>query len=139
MTADANRRIFERYVEAFNANDIDGWFALLADDFRLFGKGMPDSGIDHDIGRHELRDNMIKYRGLFRETIQLTINSILCDGDHLAAECQSHAVLVTGAPYANNYSFHVGFRDGKITEMNEYCCTFSAKTRLRDTGVGIEA
>jgi ketosteroid isomerase-like protein len=139
MTADANRRIFERYVKAFNANDIDGWFVLLADDFRLRGKGMPDSGIDHDINRDELRKNMTKYRGLFRETIQLSIDSIVCDGDRLAAECHSHAVLATGAPYANNYSFHVRFCDGKIAEMTEYCCTYSAKTRLRDTGVGIEA
>lgn len=139
MTAAANRRIFERYIEAFNANDIDGWFALLADDFRLRGKGLPESGIDHDIDRHELRENMTKYRGLFQKTIQLTIDSVVADGDLLAAECHSHAVLATGTPYANNYSFHIRFRDGKIAEMNEYCCTFSAKTRLRDTGVGIEA
>ena len=77
MTMDTNRRIFERYVKAFNANDIDGWFALLADDFRLRGKGMPDSGINHDINRVlvsralRLLDRFVRYERFPGKAIRL--------------------------------------------------------------------
>ncbi len=137
MNNGANRAVFEHYVRAFNANDIDGWMALLMDDFRLKGMGMPESGIDHDIDKNTLRDNMLKYKGLFKKTITLSINSIICEGDLLAAECQSTAILNDGTPYANRYCFHVSFRDGLISEMREYCCTFTAHGRLRQSGVGI--
>ncbi|MFV0644060.1 MAG: nuclear transport factor 2 family protein [Sphingomonadaceae bacterium] len=133
----ANCRVFERYIEAFNSNDVDGWMGVLTDDFRLRGKGMPPSGIDHNIGKEDLCQNMTRYREQFRQTIHLTIDSIVCDGDRLAAECYSGAVLADGSTYANQYSFHVRFRDGLIAEMNEYCCTYTVKSQLRESGVGI--
>jgi len=61
MDASQCKSIVELYVERWNAGDIDGVVALLSDDFRLRGMGMPKSGIDHDIGREDLRANAQNY------------------------------------------------------------------------------
>ena len=134
---ESNRAIAQQYFDYWNAGDMDGWIGLLADDFRLHGKGMPISGVNHDLTRDQLGAAISKRAHLYSEPLIMTIDAIVGDGDHVVVQAHSAARLYNGSDYANNYSIHVHFRAGKITLMEEYCCTYSVVKLLREQGVGL--
>jgi ketosteroid isomerase-like protein len=136
MSSQSNKLIVLQYIDCWNAGDFDGCSLLLAENFRLLGKGMPESGIDHNIDKFKLIENAKRYEGVFQKRITLEVQAILAEGDAVAAQLRSSARLADGRDYANNYSFHVRLRDGKITDIDEYCCTYTVVHSLRAHGVG---
>jgi len=57
------------------------------------------------------------------------------EGDKVAVEADSQAELANGIPYANKYHFLVTLRDGLITGIDEYSCTYTVAHSLRQSGV----
>ena len=113
MPDNPNRKIFERYVEAFNANDIDGWASLLSNDFRLVGMGMPKSGIDHDITRDDViatceNTGTVPPDHTLRKTL-------ICDDDQIAAALHHRLFLPMAQPMQQLCLRHA-LRDGNCPD-----------------------
>jgi ketosteroid isomerase-like protein len=57
------------------------------------------------------------------ERIQLTVQRILADGDHVVVEARGRATTKLGQPYNNDYCFLYRLSGGKIVEVTEYLDT----------------
>jgi len=135
--SEQNKELVRRYFDLSNQGRVDDYIALLTDDFRLIGMGMPASGVDHDMSRSDLAANARAYESAFAERITITIDRLVAEGDSVVALAHSRARTASGIDYANQYSFCFDFRDGLICAIREYCCTFSVVHVLREGGVGM--
>ena len=64
--------------------------------------------------------------GLFRhmkDGLQMTVIGMVAEGDKVAAEIRSHADLIDGRSYENQYHMLFTLRQGKIVEVKEYADT----------------
>ena len=52
---------------------------------------------------------------------------MIAEGDKVAVEARSHADLVGGGVYANEYHFLVTLRDGLVQSVREYSDTHHMK------------
>lgn len=131
------KEIVRRYIDASNDGRIDDYVALLTEDFRLIGMGMPASGVNHDMSRADLEANARAYENAFTKRITITIDQLVAEDDIVIALCHSSAITASGKSYANQYSLCFAFRGSKITSIREYCCTYSVVHVLRDGGVAL--
>ena len=58
-----------------------------------------------------------------RDGLQMTVIGMVAEGDKVAAEIRSHADLVDGRVYENQYHMLFTLRQGKIVEVKEYADT----------------
>jgi ketosteroid isomerase-like protein len=58
--------------------------------------------------------------------LRLTIESVTGEGDRVVVEAKGDAVTGDGKRYCNDYCFVMTFRDGRITQLNEYLCSLHA-------------
>ena len=137
MSEGGSRDIVRRYFQYWNEGRMDDLQNLLDDDFKLLGMGTPLSGMNHVVSKQQLRDSTQKRANQFSKPITIMIDDIVGDGDHVVVQCRSSARLADGRDYANNYSFHFHLKNQKITQMEEYCCTYTAVKVLRESGVGL--
>ena len=59
----------------------------------------------------------------FPNGLNLTINSILIDGEYAAVQVHNHAIRIDGKVYDNNVFVHLRVENGLITEQREYLDT----------------
>lgn len=55
--------------------------------------------------------------------LQLTVTSMVAEGDEVAAEVESYGEHVKGRTYSNKYHFLITIDDGKMTNVKEYTDT----------------
>lgn len=59
----------------------------------------------------------------FPSGLNLTINSILTDGEYAAVQVHNHAIRIDGKVYDNDVFVHLRVQNGLITEQREYLDT----------------
>jgi hypothetical protein len=59
-------------------------------------------------------------QSLFPGGLHYTVDSVIAEGDRVAAEVHSQGVLHTGEAFANNYVFTFRIEGGKIAAVREY-------------------
>jgi steroid delta-isomerase-like uncharacterized protein len=79
MSASANRQLLDRYVELYNAGDLDGVMDLYAEDSV---QGMPDGVFE---GRSAIRDRLAQELAGFTD-VHHTVRSFVEQGDAFADE-----------------------------------------------------
>lgn len=62
--------------------------------------------------------------------VQLTVQRIVADGDHVVVEASGRATTKTGEPYNNQYCMVYRLAGGRIVEVTEYMDTQLACARL---------
>ena len=126
MSAEDNKRTVEKYFEAVNSMDEDKIRALLTDDFRIKSKNVNPAvlryewGIDNFVAAPRLMSARMK------KPLQLRLIAMTAEGDRVAVEADSYGEMLDGSTYENAYHFLFTFRDGKIREVLEYCCSYTA-------------
>ncbi|MAT52589.1 MAG: hypothetical protein CMK32_15530 [Porticoccaceae bacterium] len=126
MSAEDNKRTVEKYFEAVNSMDEDKIRALLTDDFRIKSKNVNPAvlryewGIDNFVAAPRLMSARMK------KPLKLRLIAMTAEGDRVAVEADSYGEMLDGSTYENAYHFLFTFRDGKIREVLEYCCSYTA-------------
>jgi ketosteroid isomerase-like protein len=124
---ETNRRIARQFFERFDARDLDGAMALLADDaqFRIPGKPAesPSAG---DYDKKRLRKLFERVLGNIPGGVRMTFKSIIAEGDLVALEMEGFGKLANGRVYNNEYVILFVIRDGLIREVREYNDTLHA-------------
>lgn len=120
MTAETNKQIITRLMDAISRGDRQPFGDAMADDFvwRMTGT-TPWSG-DY-IGKSDVRGRLMK--SLFAQFATEYRNRpkrIHADGDFVIVECQGEVMTKSGKPYNNAYCYVIRMEGGKMKELTEY-------------------
>ena len=127
MTDQANTRIAKQFFERFDARDLDGAFALLADDATFRSPGKPaESPSAGAYDKARLRRLFERILNNIPDGVRMTFKSIIADGDMVALEMEGLGKLSNGRVYNNEYVILFVIRDGLIREVREYNDTLHA-------------
>lgn len=114
------------YIEGIGIQDLSGIAKLLRPDatFWQIGKKLELAG-SHDMA--ETAQLSLKAISKFPSGMKFSISTITAEGNRVAIEADSDAILANGKPYNNQYVFFFYFDDeGKISEFREYWDTLYA-------------
>lgn len=120
------------YIEGIGTQDLSGIAKLLRSDatFWQIGKKLELAG-SHDMA--ETARLSLKAISKFPSGMTFTIATITAEGNRVAVEADSNAILANGNPYNNQYVFFFYFDDeGKISEFREYWDTLYAFETMFD-------
>ena len=119
-----NKNVARDFFARFSASDIEGALALMTDDATWLIPGkperMPTAGLYSKERIRKLFYTMLKQ---LESGLQLTVKSIVAEGDRIALEAESSGDLKNGRRYRQQYHFLLEFRDGKICAVREYLDT----------------
>ncbi len=132
-----NRHSALSYIESIGTQDFESIISLIREDatFWQVGKKLELAGA-HDITETALLAE--KAISKFPNGIKFNLITLTAEGNRVAIEAESEAVMANNKPYNNQYVFFFYFDDnGKITEFREYWDTlyafetmFEGKTKL---------
>jgi len=115
-------QVARRFIERYDANDIAGAVALLADDAQYWLAGKPDelspAGLFDKAGIKRLFERMIR-RQVDGQRMWVTHSTT--EGSRVALEVESLATLTNGRRYNNAYHMLFEVNEaGRIVRVKEY-------------------
>ena len=125
MSTEKNRRTIESYFQAVNRGDKDGILEFLTDDFVFKGMGRHPDWMRYQWGRDAFADAPRDMSTKMKKPITMNLLGMIAEGDQVAVQADSYAEMNNGKVYDNAYHFVFTFRDDKIREVLEYCCTYT--------------
>lgn len=117
-----NRELVEKLVAALSKGALSG--DMFTDDatfWTLTGGAA---------SRERLFGGVKLLQSLFPNGYTYTIDMLVADESHAAAEAHAHGVLATGEEFHNVYVFTFSFRDGRIAAFKEYQNPEPVRTKL---------
>ena len=124
MTVDRNKAAAQEFFDRFSASDIEGALALMTDDATWLIPGkpqrMPTAGLYTKERIRKLFCTMLKQ---LESGLQLTVKSMVAEGERVALEAESGGDLKNRRRYRQQYHFLIEFRDGRISAVREYLDT----------------
>ena len=125
---ETNKQLARDMLDALTRADVDWVRDHYADDFRIVvGGSLPFSGENDKAGAIEAMPQVLQ---LFPEGLTFELRSLVAEGDRVAIEATSHGKTFRGDSYAQEYTFWMTARDGKIVEWKEYMDTEHARQVL---------
>lgn len=124
MSIEDNRRIATEFYRRFDAGDIEGVLALMADDITYWLAGKP--GTNPTAGPR----NKVEMAGIFRRMhermtgpLRMKVHGTVAEGDKVAVEAESRGELRNGRVYNQEYHALMTIRGGRIAAVREYMDT----------------
>jgi ketosteroid isomerase-like protein len=118
---ETNKDIAREYFERFSRGDIAGALDLVDDDVRWWLAGKPDR---LPVAGWHTKATFARLIGRtlegVRDGVALTVTSAIGEGDRVALEVVSHAELLDGRAYDNEFHILMELSDGKIRYVREY-------------------
>ena len=122
--SEANKAVALAFLSAMDAGDGEAMGRCLTRNATSNTRGFAG------VSGQKNRETMIATANAFKEIVPTgfrpRIISLVAEGDTVIIEFEGDAVLCNGEPYCNHYVFVLTFEDGKIQQLNEYCCTVLA-------------
>ncbi len=116
-----NKALVTEFFEQFSAGDVDNAFAMVSDDVRWWvPEHLPFSGTKNKAEYLQIAGSI---KQGFPDGLQLTVMSMIGEGDKIAAEVQSYGQHLNGKTYTNKYHFLITIEAGKMVEIKEYMNT----------------
>ena len=128
MSTDETRALVRRYFDAMKAGS-PKLPELLADDVTWWVPPSSPLGGLHD-GKAKVLALMAQCVGLYDGPLEVTIESLIAEGDRAAAQLVIDGRTAKGEPYHNFYHFAFRVRDGRISAVREYVDTLYAQQKL---------
>jgi ketosteroid isomerase-like protein len=125
MSIEKNKRTIEKYFEAVNRGGKDAILEFLTDDFVFKGMGRHPDWMRYQWGREAFADAPRDMSTKMKKPIVMNLRGMIAEGDQVAVQADSYAEMKNGKIYDNAYHFVFTFKDGKIQEVREYCCTYT--------------
>lgn len=119
----ATRSVVQSLLDAINALDFETVSRLQSPDIHFWSPGSTEVS-----GHYRSRDAYDEMAGvvfgyLDESGFDLTIDSLIVDGEYAVAQASGKATTKKGVPYNNTYCMIWRVQDGLITEMTEYSDT----------------
>ena len=126
MSLETNKQLVRNYIDCVKRGDSAAIRALLSDDF-LF-KSMPRNPewMKYRWGPDEFAAIPAMMGEQMKKPLVMTLLNLTAEGDRVCAETESQGELLNGRVYENSYHFVFDIRDGKIAEVREYSCSYTA-------------
>lgn len=124
-TAD-NKRTVEAYFAAVNAMDEGKIRSLLADDFAIVSMNRNPPVLRYKWGADQFVAAPRLMSARMKKPLELRLLAMTAEDDKVAVESDSHGEMLDGRVYENSYHFLFTFKGGKIREVKEYCCSYTA-------------
>ncbi len=133
MSGTANKQIVLDFYAAGARGDMDGCFALLADDIVWTNIGTTSVSGTYR-GKQALFEQLLgPLFARLKAGISTSVENLIAEADMVVAQTTGTAETIDGVPYKNTYCQVMRIRDGKIAEVKEYFDTQLAASVL---GVG---
>jgi uncharacterized protein len=118
-----NKAVVTRFFERMNAGDLDGSFALLADDCLWFSLSSRKFS-----AKEQMRATIAHVNeAMLRAPIVQTVIVLTAEENRVAALAEGTAEGLNGDRYDQRYHFLFEFADGLITRLWEFNDTFHAR------------
>jgi ketosteroid isomerase-like protein len=125
MSIENNKRVIAAYFEAVNRGDRDAILRFLTDDFVFKGMGRRPDWMRYQWGREAFADAPRDMSTKMKKPIVMNLRGMIAEADRVAVQADSYAEMTSGKIYDNAYHFVFTFKDDKIREVLEYCCTYT--------------
>jgi hypothetical protein len=128
VSTEDTRAVVRRYFDAMQAGS-PKLPELLADDVSWWVPPSSPLGGLHQ-GKAKVLALMAQGVALYDGPLEITIESLIADGDRAAVQLVIDGRSAKGEPYHNFYHFAFRVRDGKICAVREYVDTLYAQQKL---------
>jgi ketosteroid isomerase-like protein len=121
---EANRRLALEFFARFDAGDVAGAVALLADDVVWWIAGKPHA--IPSAGEHDKTWMERLFRRMLRKLeggLGMRVLGTVAEGDRVAVELRGHGRFRDGRVYENEYHTLLTIRGGRIVAVREYLDT----------------
>ena len=120
LTVEETRERARRFLENFNAADPRIFAELTTEDF-TFEIVSSMKEFPPIKGRREFAEKeSATLRRLFPQGLKLVLETIICEGEHVAALGHCDTIADNGRPYRQRYNFYLRFEGDLIAEGREY-------------------
>jgi ketosteroid isomerase-like protein len=125
MPTDDNKALVREFYARMNSRQFDAVWDLFTPD-AVWGSGRFSTEGAKPIERMKtvIVDPMPQFQG---GGITFEVHALTAEGDRVAAEVETHAVINGGRPYNNHYHMLFEIRDGRIAVIKEYTDTAYAR------------
>lgn len=124
MSTEDNKHLVRRWFDAVNHGSEQDILALLADDFQFKAMARRPEWIRYRWGREEFAAAPKAMSTVLKTPVVMEIVGMIAEDSQVAVEAQTDAELMNGKQYDNAYHFVFMIRDGLISEVREYCCSY---------------
>jgi uncharacterized protein len=120
LETDKQRELARKFLENFNRADSGVFEEAVTDDFTFEIVSSMDE-FPPLRGRQEfIEKEVATLRRLFPQGLNLTIETIICEGPHVAAVARCDTIANNGKRYQQRYNFYLRFQGERIAEGREY-------------------
>jgi len=132
MSTDNNKLLVAEFLACFKTKEVDKALAMMSSDATWWIGGKPDLFPMCGLKTKEEMAKILYDLVLSSEDgLAITPKSMLAEGNKVACEAESYAVLGNGRVYNNEYHFLLELRDGKIFAVKEYLDTMHTADVLK--------
>ena len=128
MTTAETRALVRRWFEAMRAGSAE-LPELLTDDVSWWVPPSSPLGGLHE-GKRKVLALMAQGVALYDGPLEITLESLIAEGERAAVELVIDGRTAKGEPYHNFYHFGFRVRDGRICAVREYVDTLYAQQKL---------
>lgn len=120
MNANDQKKAAARFLENLNHPDVAVFEDLIADDFKFeIVSGLTEFPPIHGRQNFAATECAVLKR-LFPSGLNLKIETVICDGPHVAVLASADTVAANGRKYRQRYNFYLRFEGDRIVEGREY-------------------
>ena len=120
MTQDKQKALAIRFLENFNHADPQVFAELIADDFKFeIVSGLTEFPPIRGRANFAATEAATLKR-LFPDGLKMKLETIICDGPHVAVLAEADTVASNGRRYHQRYNFYLRFAGDLIAEGREY-------------------
>lgn len=119
--SEANKAVALKFMKAMDEADAVAQGECLTDDAVTVTRG--HAGVSGTRDRATMMATVDAFKDILPNGFDMTIHSVIAEGDSVVVEWEGNAVLSNGVAYPNQYVFLFTFRDGRIARLHEYFCT----------------
>ena len=128
MNTENNKAIVKNFFELMNKEDPTEMLECLSDDFLFEAMMQKPEAFNFTWNKDQFAAASGGMSSQMVAPLKIWIESMIAEGDAVAAEAKSYGELKNGKLYENAYHFLVKLRNGKIFRVREYSCSYTAAT-----------
>jgi ketosteroid isomerase-like protein len=120
MTQDQQKQAAIKFLENFNHPDPAVFVELIAEDFSFqIVSGLKEFPPVRG-GKNFAATECATLQRLFPDGLKLRIETVICEGPHVAVLAEADTVAANGRRYRQRYNFYFRFAGERIAEGREY-------------------
>lgn len=127
MSVAENKKIVERYFELMNEANPEKMLSYLTDDFLFESMLQKPKAFNFTWNKEHFATASGMMSEQMTKPLKIWIVSMMGEDDKVAVEAQSYGEMKSGKLYENVYHFLFKLRDGKIYNVREYSCSYTAQ------------